>query len=119
MTCKLSEILLVCFLNCELQRFLGLVNGSTSATYNVTHIMCSFSRLIAVDSSHAESADVMNLSTPHYIFLARGSTNGRGNAHLIIVMFLWDCYSSILLLLLVIMSQLAPLVICLWLLLNC
>jgi len=80
-TCKFNEVSLVCFVDCELQRFAGLVTGSMSGAYNGSHIMCSYSRLIKVDAHLEESARMKNLSDPRYILLARGATNGIGTCN--------------------------------------
>jgi len=70
---------MVCYAVCECQRFVGLVNGSIKAAYNGSHIMCSYSRLIAIDQHRAGTDRVMNLSEPRYILLARGPTNEKGS----------------------------------------
>jgi len=56
--------------------------------YNGSHIMCSYSRQTNIDLHHAESARVMNLSTPRYLLLARGPTNEKGNIQLVSILFL-------------------------------
>jgi len=85
--CKFSEISMVCFVICELQRLLGLVNGSMNALYNGSHITCSYSRLITMQTRRNDTILVKNLSKPYYILLAQGPTNDRGNAQLIVVMW--------------------------------
>jgi len=79
------------FIDCELQRYLGLVKGSIGGAYNGTHITCTYNRLITVDSGHIESDKVLNLSTPCYVMLSRGPTNERGNMFLISYLCILHC----------------------------
>ena len=80
-TCRCNESSVLCFVDCEWQRFAGLVSGSLKGAYNGSHIMCSYSQLIEVDTHLAEGAKMMNLTESHYILLARGPTNDIGTCN--------------------------------------